>query len=381
MKHLILYMVPILVVFASQVFADWIQPPLETKEGYRVPQPHVAPKIPDAHGAHREYAIEWWYWVGHLQTVADGRELGFQSTVFRLAGESSEAAARSDDALAANQLYMCHAALTDLQAQRYTNTERIYREGWQARSATGKLDLAVGTITARELEDEAGFSMTVRYPNAMELRLKLYPLKPLTAFGERGLSRKGGDPAAVSWYWTYTRLKVVGEWIQGDSSEAVEGIAWMDHEISSSQLGSDLEGWDWTAIQLDDGTEVKAYRLRQNDGGSDPWSAVYWIDAAGETRSVYAEAFTWENETTWTSQQTGISYPTTVRIRATDPKDGAVKIYRLRPLLDAQEFTGSTGNNPYWEGACEVLDGTGQRIGRAYLELAGYGGGLGEILK
>ena len=31
----------------------------------------------------------------------------------------------------------------------------------------------------------------------------------------------------------------------------------------------DLAGWDWTAIQLDDGREVKAYRLRTNDGASD----------------------------------------------------------------------------------------------------------------
>ena len=155
----------------------------------------------------------------------------------------------------------------------------------------------------------------------------------------------------------------------------------MDHEISSSQLGSDLEGWDWTAIQLDDGTEVKAYRLRKTDGGSDPWSAVYWIDTEGQTRSVYAKDFTWENEKTWTSKESGVTYPTTVTIRATDPKDGSEKVYKLRPLLDKQEFTGNTGSNPYWEGVCEVLDGNNQVIGRAYLELAGYGGGLGGILQ
>lgn len=263
-----------------------------------MPQLEVEPLLPAAHGAHRAYAIEWWYWVGHLQTVADGRELSFQSTVFRLAGESDQAAAVNDDAFAANQLYMSHAALSDLSTQTYISCERIYREGWQARSATGQLDLSVGSITGSELPEGGGFTMTVRYPNTMELRLKLYPVKPLTVFGERGLSRKGGDPSAVSWYWTYTRLKVVGEWFDGTRTHAVEGLSWMDHEISSSQRGSDLEGWDWTAIQLDDGTEVKAYRLRQSDGGSDPWSAVYWIDAAGETRGICAKDFAWENDKT-----------------------------------------------------------------------------------
>ena len=57
----------------------------------------------------------------------------------------------------------------------------------------------------------------------------------------------------------------------------------MDHEISSSQLGEGLAGWDWTCMQLDDGTEVKAYRLRKDDGSSDRWSAVYWIDREGNT--------------------------------------------------------------------------------------------------
>lgn len=363
------------------VSADWIQPPEETDEGYRVPQPDVQPIIPAAHGAHREYAIEWWYWVGHLQTVEGAHELGFQSTVFRLAGDSEKAVAISGDALAVNQLYMSHAALSDLTAREYINTERIYREGWQAQSAAGQLDLRVGAITAKELEGEDGFLMTILYPDAMELRLKLYPVKPLTVFGERGLSRKGGDPAAVSWYWTYTRLKVEGEWIKGDSKQMVEGNAWMDHEISSSQLGSDLEGWDWAAMQLDDGTEVKAYRLRTADGGSDPWSAVYWIDVEGQTRSVYAKDFIWKTEKLWESPQSEIAYPINVTIRAIDPKDGSIQIYKLRPLLDEQEFTGNTGSNPYWEGACEVFDAANNSIGRAYLELAGYGGGLGSILQ
>jgi predicted secreted hydrolase len=48
--------------------------------------------------------------------------------------------------------------------------------------------------------------------------------------------------------------------------------------------------------------------------------------------------------------------------------------------LDQQEFTGNRSDNAYWEGACEVLDLNGKRIGNAYLELAGYGGGLGARL-
>ena len=55
----------------------------------------------------------------------------------------------------------------------------------------------------------------------------------------------------------------------------------MDHEVSSSQLSKEMEGWDWTCIQLNDGTEVMAYRLRRKSGAEDKWSSINWIDENG----------------------------------------------------------------------------------------------------
>lgn len=355
----------------------WIQPPAVTAKGYPVPAPNVVPEIPAAHGAHRAYAIEWWYWTGHLNVVGEAADrFGFQSTVFRIAGAPEAASESSEKTFGDRHLYMSHVGLSDFVDGRYLHHERVYREGWQARVGVGELDMQVGPISATELGEGDGFETTIRYEDGTRLELFMRPAKPMVAFGERGLSRKGQDPAAVSWYWTYTRLNVSGQLVRGEDVQAVEGVAWMDHEISSSQLGSDLAGWDWTAIHLDDGTEVKAYRLRQTDGGSDPWSAVYWIDAVGETESVYADQFTWEGLSEWTSAATGLTYPTTVRITAQHPATGETETYVLVPQMDAQEFVGNNGSNAYWEGACEVQDGSGRVIGRAYLELAGYGGGL-----
>jgi predicted secreted hydrolase len=358
----------------------WITPPVSVDAGYPVPQPDKTPSLPEAHAAHPEFAIEWWYWVGHLREVGTGKELGFQSTVFRLAGEAGAAAQVTDPAaFGGDQLFMSHAALSELTEGKYQFVERIHRNGWQARASTQRLDLAAGPITARQ-ETDHRIHMILELPENTRLTLEMVPTKPLIAFGERGLSRKGSDPAAVSWYWTYPRLKTSGQLERGGRTVKVEGIAWMDHEISSSQLGGDLEGWDWTAIQLDDGTEVKAYRLRQADGGMDPWSACYWIDVKGETARVYARDFTWTEAGNWISPSTGIRYPNEVVIEARHPGSGTVRHYRLRPLLDSQEFLGLRDENPYWEGACTVLDAAGNAIGRAYLELAGYGGGLGRQL-
>jgi predicted secreted hydrolase len=372
---------PALLLLLPALRGEWIAPPLRTEAGYPVPQPDVKPVLPRAHGAHREYAIEWWYWIGHLRSANGREQFGFQSTVFRLAGEADQAGQSDREAFGDRQLFMSHSALADISGRRYRHNERVHREGWQASAEVDRLGLRVGGIQAHALPDGSGYSLETHFEDNTHLRLTLRPAKPLVSFGQRGLSRKGADPAAVSWYWTYPRLAATGVLVRGQQETEVNGLVWMDHEISSSQLGSDLEGWDWTCMQLDDGTEVKAYRLRRSDGSSDPWSAVYWIDRDAELRSVYGEAFSWEENGRWTSRQTGLIYPTRVTIRATDPLDGQERVYILRPLLDEQEFVGNTGGNPYWEGACEVLNARGERIGLAYMELAGYGGGLADQLR
>lgn len=362
---------------ASFVCAEWIQPPTVTDAGYPVPRPGYVPELPRDHGSHPDFAIEWWYWVGHLTAVESGERFGFQSTVFRLAGDPEVSSEVGDkDALGTENLFMSHAALSELDADRYHHLERVYREGWQAWSRTDCLELSVGPIHVSSDLETSAFKMTVLYANQSRLELTLKPVKPLQVFGERGLSRKGEDPSAVSWYWTYTRMQVSGLLYRGSEMVEVNGIAWMDHEISSSQLGSNLEGWDWTAIQLDDGSEVKAYRLRGPNAAADPWSAVYWIDTDGRQQHVYASGFEWETLSKWRSSVTENEYPNHVRISVKKPSSGESLIYELRPILQDQEFVGNDGDNAYWEGACEVFDANGVRIGVAYLELAGYGGGL-----
>ena len=106
---------------------------------------------------------------------------------------------------------------------------------------------------------------------------------------------------------------------------------------------------------------------------------MYWIDREGGVDGVYADRFSWVEEKEWTSPKTGLAYPTTVRIEVDHPKKGKLT-YRIEPLINNQEFFGLQADNAYWEGACRVIDNEERIIGRAYLELAGYGGGLGARL-
>ena len=54
----------------------------------------------------------------------------------------------------------------------------------------------------------------------------------------------------------------------------VTGEAWMDHQwgdFATYQEG----GWDWFAVQLDDGTDVMLYLIRDADG---EYASRRWLD-------------------------------------------------------------------------------------------------------
>ena len=353
-----------------------------TQEGFRVPQPYQALKFPRTHGSHPDFKIEWWYLTGHLKSNS-GREFGFQVTFFRFAGTKVEIGLE-DPNFGQSQIYSTQVALTDIGAGKFYFDERIDRNGWDAFASEDILDLRHGPWSMKmtdHLREAIDVGFNIRDKATVKLRMR--PTKPLVVFGPDGTSRKGPDPTARSYYITFTRLAVSGSIEIDKEILNLSGEAWMDHEISSQQLSENLEGWDWTAIQLDDGREIKAYLLRQTDGTPSEFSQLIWIDEAG--RSVYQdygdEGFSWSKESFWESPVTGTVYPTTVTIETVDPKTGLWRKLTLSPIVAEQELTGDLNGTNYWEGACRVTNETGKWIGRAYLELAGYDDSLSGALR
>ena len=108
---------------ASVVATEWIEPPARSAKGYLVPTPDYNPIFPKDHGAHREYGLEWWYWVGHLKSDEGEESYGFQSTVFRVAGDPNYASGLGKHAFGNRQLFLAHAALSDLANKNYIHHE------------------------------------------------------------------------------------------------------------------------------------------------------------------------------------------------------------------------------------------------------------------
>ena len=342
--------------------------PGKTADGFLLPQPGHTFSFPADLGSHPGFRIEWWYVTGHLQSP-DRKRFGFEATFFRVAGpgHSPETA----PLFSKDQLYLAHMAVSDIPGGRFLFEERLNRQGWDADSAVGSLSIRNGSWS---LASKAGAATalvvrgSVRSEAAFDLTLE--PRKPLVVFGDDGVSHKGKEASAASYYLTYSRLDASGSLTLGDQTYAVTGEAWMDHEISSSQLGGGEVGWDWVSIQLkDDPRELMLYRLRHADGTADAASKLQWVSPRGKAQTA---PFDWQVLSSWKSPGTGALYPARVRVTTRDPDTGKQVSYVLEPLLADQELAGGMGAGAYWEGACRVLDGSGKDVGSAYMELTGY---------
>jgi predicted secreted hydrolase len=200
--------------------------------------------------------------------------------------------------------------------------------------------------------------------------LALTSAKPPVLHGEAGLSRKGAEPGNASYYYSLTRMPAAGTITLDGNAIPVRGLAWMDREWSTSQLGAGQVGWDWFALHLDDGRELMLYRLRRRDGAIDPASSGTLVAADGGARTLGPDAVEVTVLDHWTSPRDQARYPARWRVRV----PGEALDLVVTPLLADQELILAVR---YWEGAVRAEGTAGGRPlgGTGYVELVGYAGG------
>ncbi|NKI35683.1 carotenoid 1,2-hydratase [Wenzhouxiangella sp. XN79A] len=316
--------------------------------------------FPADHAAHPGYRSEWWYFTGNLFD-RDGRRFGMQFTLFRF-GLGTEASRPSlDSVFAADAVWMAHLAVSDIENRRFLNRERFAR---------GALGLAGATADRWWLRDwtvtrtEAGWRLNAD-AGEFALDLALDAVKPVVLQGDRGYSQKGPAAGNASRYYTYSRLAADGRVRIDGRAYAVEGTAWLDREWGSSQLGPGIEGWDWFALQLDDGRDLMLYRLRTEAGEASPFSAGALVQSDGATTILGRDEFSLEPVRRWRDPD-GVDWPVAWRARV--PSAGLD--LSIVPTFDDQQWR--TGVR-YWEGAIDVRASDSEiPLGRGYLELSGY---------
>jgi predicted secreted hydrolase len=321
--------------------------------------------FPADHGAHPDHRTEWWYVTGLVADPA-GRRFGYQLTFFRQGVRPGQAPPGASE-LDPRQALAAHLAVADLRNGRLHHAQRLRRAAvGLAGFATGDLHVWVEDW---ELQRHHGDVLTLTAADRgadVALHLRLEPTRPLTRHGEGGVSRKGDEPGNASAYLTWTRLATAGTLHLEGRTFTVTGESWLDHEWGSTQLGTDVVGWDWLGVRLADGRDLMVYRLRRADGSASPHSAGTVVSVDGSTLALGAADLEFVPLTSWTSPRTGAAYPARLRLRI--PRAGLD--LEVAPLLADAEIDGRSSTGVvYWEGPVAI---SGSTTGEGYLELTGY---------
>lgn len=321
--------------------------------------------FPEDHGPHPEYQTEWWYYTGNLEG-SDGRRFAYQLTFFRRALAPSTD--QPSSALGARQIYFAHFALMDIAEQRHLEGQSFSREaGGLAGAQQNPFRVWIESWSLEGLNPDASRVRLKAEQDGYAIDLTLDSLKPIVAHGDRGLSAKSEAPGNASYYLSYTRMATEGEIRVDGQLFEVTGSSWFDHEWSTSALGPQEVGWDWFSLQLSDESEVMYFRLRRQDGSVAPASSGTLIEPDGSTDTFSWRQVDLQELGTWTSPDSGATYPSGWRLR--------IRPYELdlviEPWFDAQEMN---ANVVYWEGAVQVEgDRQGQPLkGQGFVELTGY---------
>jgi predicted secreted hydrolase len=178
------------------------------------------------------------------------------------------------------------------------------------------------------------------------------------------------EPGNASYYYSFTRLEAEGTLFLDDRAVPVRGQAWLDREWSTSVLSPGQVGWDWFALQLEDGRDLMYYQLRLADGTPHPLSKGILVDEDGQSRVLTAPEVDMTVLRRWENEE-GTVYPS--RWSLSVPGEGLE--LEVVPVLANQELDLTFR---YWEGAVRIrgTDGSEPVSGVGYVELTGYSGDL-----
>ncbi len=329
--------------------------------------------FPKDHGPHPGYRTEWWYYTGNLQSDA-GAPYGFQLTFFRRQISPTRAQnkwPKPHSAWRTQQVYLGHAAISDISQKRYLPSERIAREALGIAGVAQEANETIIFIKNWSASIGTDSHLLKAAADNFSYELRLQPLKPLVLHGSAGYSRKGSAPERASCYYSITRLIAEGTLTLDGKTLPVKGLSWMDHEFSTAPLEPGIIGWDWFSLQLSDQSEIMLFQLRKEHGGLHSASSGTFIDPSGMSRHLNAENFSVEVMDQWKSPKSGAVYPVRWRLTVFPL---AIQLIVIANMFDQEMQTpGSTGVT-YWEGSVaangSVADLTVQ--GRGYAELTGY---------
>ena len=354
---------------------------------------------------HGSSTTEWWYLNTHLESF-DGRQFSLFASFFRVLKGRDEASGALEYA------HSLTWALTDVAKEAYYGESRVDKDA--PSMGMDKLERGEGTsdprirraarevlakgrvpypdqmfegdvfIGARRLEldfdgqvfkrlDNGAYALNLFHDHyKVGCNLIFTPKVAPVRHGREGVVK--GTCGEDMFYYFIPQCDVAGTLtLEGGKLPMAKGRGWYDHEFG--RHGHDTrEGqvrdvaWNWLALQFDDGRQLSAYTLIDENTEEVIDERAIVVETDGQ--ATYYDHISLEAQNLWRSTRTFQEYPTQWRLQV--PEAGLD--VHVAGAFDDQEFVTLISKPAFWEGRIEA-EGTwsGESMtGVGYLERSGF---------
>lgn len=319
------------------------------------PDPTATPipiTFPDDELAH-DSRLEWWYHSGHLESET-GREFGFHFVVFK-----------ADDGISEPNL-VAQLGILDVETGEhydFSRAEAGMRQVGDEPMTIGIVDWVYGLLP---IEGSHSF---VANTGDISLSLDLEAVSPVMLHNEIGWLP---TEAGATYYYSWPRQEATGELILNGEKFRVTGSGWFDHQWGDFFVLGKPAGWQWFALQLDDGGSLMITQSRGIDGKIAETYGTY-MSPEGKVRDLRQETDGIDLAVLgeWTSAESGGTYPSGWSLVVESLSMELI----INPVANDQEVRGGLpAASTYWEGKARVggLQNGIPIDGDAYVELSGY---------
>jgi predicted secreted hydrolase len=221
-------------------------------------------EFPRDHGAHPDYRTEWWYLTGWLD-ARDAPSIGFQVTFFPRAHRIDTA---NPSAFTARQLVIAHAALADGARGALVHDERVARTGFGTVVFAAENDTDVRLDRWRFTREASGSYRCTLPAQGLHARVRCAADAAAAAAGRGRLFAQGARPDA-------RQLLLLAAAARRDCAHHARRTHRNPprHRLARSRMVERTaagwrRGWDWVGANLDDGSALTAFQIRDPERGS-----------------------------------------------------------------------------------------------------------------